>query len=824
MSADEVGNQQTQPSVVDEFVAAWAAPESPPDLAEYVPDAEVIRRSALIDLIRVDLQQRWLRAGMGKRLAAYCAEFPELESTDLPASLIYEEFVIRRHGGHRVDPQDYLLEYPAQADRLRQLLNTEDVDQTALHADDDTDDADEQTALSPGAYLDDDDTALAQDPTAYAEEQTALSPQRDSSGDDETGLAVDHTAAYLDDPTRTAEFVPHDGPAKRGIVAVDPSDDLDEIAVGDQLDDFDLLTVLGSGAFARVFLARQRSMQRLVAVKISADHGTEPQTLAQLDHDYIVRVFDQRVLPHRRLKLLYMQFLPGGTLLSVLKWVRATPPAERTGELLLDAIDAAMEEKGEIRPSDSSVRAEIASLSWPETVAWLGRRLAEALDYAGAHGVLHRDVKPANVLLTSEGVPKLADFNISFSRNVAGDSPIAYFGGSLSYMSPEQLEACHPGRSTSAGDLDTRSDIFSLGVVLWELLTGRKPFGDEGATGGDATTLDAMLNRRRDGIAPEAYADLPPDCPAALRRVLTECLAPDKAQRWSTGTALAQQFDLCLDARARDLVDPPPGSWRLRLRRWTVPLIVLAIAIPNGLASIYNIHHNKTLIIDRLNPEVQQRFELIVTIVNVIFFPLAAFLMIYMCRYVITVPRGLRRGKVFDSETLARARSDALLMGDRVVYIAFGLWMAAGVAFPLTLQIVTGDIPTEAFVHFIASLAVCGAIAVAYPFFLVNFFIVRSTYPTFMPHGQTNEEDARQLHSLDRRSNLYLAVAASIPLLGVAGVTFLQPSDIPLVIVAVRVLCVGGILAFVLAYWLFRLLEDDLKALQRVVASHPDSR
>ena len=253
------------------------------------------------------------------------------------------------------------------------------------------------------------------------------------------------------------------------------------------MDDFDLLTGLGAGAFARVFLARQVSMQRLVAVKISADHGSEPQTLARLDHDYIVRIFDQRVLAQQRLKLLYMQFLPGGTLLGVLRWVRATPVEQRNGQLLLDAVDAAMEEKGEIRPSDSSVREEIASLTWPETVAWLGRRLAEALDYANSRGVLHRDLKPANVLLTAEGVPKLADFNISYSRNTAGTSPVAYFGGSLSYMSPEQLEACHPHRPGTAADLDTRADIFSLGVVLWELLTGAKPFDDAGA-GAAATT------------------------------------------------------------------------------------------------------------------------------------------------------------------------------------------------------------------------------------------------------------------------------------------------------------------------------------------------
>ncbi|WP_107653820.1 serine/threonine-protein kinase [Nocardia suismassiliense] len=806
---------RTEFNAVAAFAAAWedaadTAAARPPEIAEYLPDAQTLRTEALLELIRVDLRHRWLRRSVQdtarpeqagpqtrKRLAEYCAEFPELEPGSIPAGLVYEEFVIRRHSGERVDPRECLREYPHQASALRAMLNADDDDQSTRRA----------------ALEDSTRTALARTRAAFLDSE--LNRTTESVRSSEVTRATT-------DLTGTATAVPT-------TVGTGPGhlDALDRIEIGQRIDDFDLLTGLGSGAFARVFLARQRSLQRLVAVKISADHGTEPQTLAQLDHDYIVRVFDQRLLDDaeagaaRRLRLLYMQFLPGGTLLGVLRWVRATPPAERSGQLLLDAVDAAMEEKGEIRPTDSSVRAEIASLSWPETVAWLGRRLAEALDYASAHGVLHRDVKPANVLLTAEAVPKLADFNISFSRNVEGTSPVAYFGGSLAYMSPEQLEACHPGFGRNAADLDTRADIYSLGVVLWELLTGAKPFDDStaGADGyGDDTTLEAMLERRTAGVDAAALERVPADCPAALRRVLLSCLSPDRTERWANGCVLARQLELCLDARARELVDPAPNSWRLRLRPWMVLVTLLSVGLPNVLASLYNIQHNQHLIISRLTEEAQHSFVIITGVVNAVFFPVGIAIVVYMSRSLLTVPRGLRKGRRYDPDTLCHARRDALLLGDRAVAVAFSLWVLSGFTFPLTLQLVTGDLPARAIVHFLASLVVCGAIAVAYPFFLLTFYMVRCIYPLFLRHGDISPADAVWLRGLDRRCNGYLAVAASVPLLAVAGVTFLPPSDIPMVIFAVRVLCAGGIIAFVVSYLLFRALEADLRALERVVS------
>ncbi|MFX0581169.1 serine/threonine-protein kinase [Nocardia nepalensis] len=592
----------------------------------------------------------------------------------------------------------------------------------------------------------------------------------------------------------------------------------EELEPGDRIDDFDLLLELGHGAFARVFLARQRSMQRLVAVKVSADHGTEPQTLAQLEHEYIVRVYDQRLLPDRALKLMYMQYLPGGTLASVLKRVRETAPEQRGGRLLLDAVDAALEGKGEIRTSGVRVRDEIAALSWPETVAWLGRRLAEALDYAQGRGVLHRDIKPANILLSADGVPKLADFNISFSGHVVGSSPVAYFGGSLAYMSPEHLEASHPALPGTVDDLDTRSDIYALGVVLWELLTGRRPFPRIEAKD-SREFVEQLLEVRRRPIAQEFLDDLPADCPASLCRVLLTCLSPKREDRWANGAELAQQFELCLDPRARDLVDAPQRSWRPTGPLWPIPILVMAIGIPNVVAAGYNYYYNKTLIVSRLAPQAQHSFDYVALVLYPLAIVVAAILILYVARRLVLVLIGLRIGWNFLEVTLTRARIDALRLGNRVVWIAFVFWVLGGVTFPLLLNLIAGGVPRGTYAHFLLSVVVCGAIAVAYPYFAITWYVVRCLYPVFLVHGRSDAADVDDLRRLAARTGFYLTVAAAVPLVGVTGITFLPGHEIESIVWAVRILCVGGIIAFVLAYLLFGVVEKDLQALERVATA-----
>lgn len=225
----------------DQLVEDREAGRAPTDLLGYLPDPAMIRRASLIELVRVDMECRWLRENRSKRLADYCVEYPELLDEPLPAELVYEEFRLRWQGGEKVAVPEYLTEFPAQAEALENLIERD---------------------------------AAAGKPATVALESSGFG----------------------------------------------------RFEIGQRCDDFELTTEIGKGAFARVFLARQLSMRRWVALKISRNVGVEPQTLAQLDHPHIIRVFDPRVLDDQALRVLIMEYVPGGTLLDVVGLVRRTPP------------------------------------------------------------------------------------------------------------------------------------------------------------------------------------------------------------------------------------------------------------------------------------------------------------------------------------------------------------------------------------------------------------------------------------------------------------------------------------------------------------------
>ena len=134
----------------------------------------------------------------------------------------------------------------------------------------------------------------------------------------------------------------------------------------------------------------------------------------------------------------------------------------------------------------------IGGLGYVPAVLWLVARLADGLAHAHERGILHRDLKPANILLGDDGEPLLLDFNLAADTKLRSHASAALVGGTLPYMAPEHLEALKDGRRIP----DARSDLYSLGVILFELLTGRHPFPIH--TGPVREVLPRMIAERLD--------------------------------------------------------------------------------------------------------------------------------------------------------------------------------------------------------------------------------------------------------------------------------------------------------------------------------------
>lgn len=367
------------------------------------------------------------------------------------------------------------------------------------------------------------------------------------------------------------------------------------------------------------------------------------------------------------------------------------------------------------------------------------------------------------------------------------------------------------------GRLPARSDIFALAVMLWELLTGRRPFADETSAGESETSLARMLELRRRPVASKFLSALPPDCPVALRRVLLKCLSPDREDRYSCGSELAQQLDLCLEERARDLVYPPPNSWRARLSRWPTPVLWLSSLVGVGLATVYMAVHVQQLIRERLSDVTNAQLDRGVIVFILCALPLAVLIYAYMSRDLLAVPRGLRAGRRYDEAMLARVRSRTLFWGDMCALNTLLTSVCATVTGVMLVHRYT-DLPVRLLVHAATTVLVAGTISVAYTFFLSTFYIVRCVYPIHLRYGRTTAHDFAVIRALRRRTTVYLAVTASVPLVGVlAGFSALEPTELPLVRDSVLGLCAASGLAFVAVYWLFRKLDADLRALGRVV-------
>lgn len=589
---------------------------------------------------------------------------------------------------------------------------------------------------------------------------------------------------------------------------------------GSKVDDFEILRTLGRGSFASVYLARQLSMQRLVALKVSQRGSDEPIALSQLDHPNIVRVYDQRRISDPDAVLLYMQYVPGGTLADVIAATANVLPESLGGKVILQAIDQALLTAGQQPPEHSPTRDYLAELDWPSAVAWIGVQLAEGLAAAHDHGIMHRDVKPANVLLSAEGAPKLADFNVSYGGTAGCAGAAVHFGGSLAYMSPEQLQVADPAGKMRPDELDSRSDLYSLAMVLWELWQGSRPVQPTNLISSWHEAVAQQMDMRH--TAPTLVRAPETAAARVLEKTLRQTLRYDRELRPRTGHELAGRLKLALNERAAELFEPAETSLYAQVRRWPVLLTTaLIIFVPNGLAGALNYQYNLASIrADYI--ELESKFVAVSIGVNCIVFPLGAAILILFAQPVRGSLRAALQGRAATEPELDAAWN----LGHRAAMIGGLLWSIAGIAFPLVLRWLNPRFDLPGAIEFFLSLVICGGIAWIYPFFGISLVASEIYYPTIVVPTMVDAGFQRRARQLKTRSAIYLASAAAIPLFALTLLAARQTLGIAdasesLFLLVITVLT--GV-ALLFAFQAYQRLNETIDQLCRILCNNGGSR
>jgi eukaryotic-like serine/threonine-protein kinase len=260
--------------------------------------------------------------------------------------------------------------------------------------------------------------------------------------------------------------------------------------IGQRVGDYEVVSMLGVGGMGRVYQVRNSISNRIEAMKVvlsdlvadpdlAERFTSEIRTLASFDHPNIAQLHTAFQVDNQLVMM--MEFVEGFTL---------------------------------------EQRAKQAPIPQSDTINYM-QQVLSALSYAHGRGVVHRDIKPANIMVTSQGVVKLMDFGIAKS-NLEKDLTLpGTTMGSMYYMSPEQARG---------GTVDARSDIYSVGIVMYELFAGRRPF--------EADSVYGILNQQCN-VAPQPPVEVNRQLPKALSDLILSCLAKDPANRFQNAQAVS---------------------------------------------------------------------------------------------------------------------------------------------------------------------------------------------------------------------------------------------------------------------------------------------
>jgi hypothetical protein len=427
------------------------------------------------------------------------------------------------------------------------------------------------------------------------------------------------------------------------------------------------------------------------------------------------------------------------------------------------------------------------------------------------------------VLLTAEPSPKLADFNISFSARVAGTTPDSYFGGSLAYMSPEQLEASDDSHARSADDLDARSDLYSLGVLLWELLTGYRPFADDNLGGGWSAILKTMIEQRKKGVDVGELARIE-GCPSGLISALEVALEPDRERRWSRGLEIARRLELCTNPKASTLLFPSKHAARVRLRKFVVPIVLLLAGLSNILASGFHYALNVSQLTTGMSQPQHRLFERLQASISGLAYVVGA---IILTSFGVSVYRRLKlcQARQSTTEQTRVLRRRCLGLGVSAATVILVEWSLAACIDAIGLRILHLDLSTSAMFRFLLWSLMCACVASAYPFFAITFFALRSLYSAALESDLEDAvHDVSLLKQLGRWNLIALIVAVLAPLVSIGALLtdkLIDPDFIHTEAeLAMGFFCAVGLLGLLPIFWLYQSIQSDRETYSGITAPH----
>lgn len=581
-----------------------------------------------------------------------------------------------------------------------------------------------------------------------------------------TVAATDEAASRLQDQT-----VPEGQAAEAPVQATRGN----PLRPGMRLDDFVLLREIGKGGFAEVYLAHQTSLQRKVALKITRKPSrNEGQALAGLEHDHIVKVYSEFRDGASDNHGLVLQYVPGTNLSKIIKLLYGEGRKPHTGVEFLQAVDRLSGDEIGFDPGALRDRELLSHGDFVTGMCRLGARLAEALAFAHSRGILHCDIKPANILVNPYGRPMLVDFNVAVPAREAQGGGVP--GGTLAYMAPEHLalfSRLEPGLTLK---VDVRADIYSLGLVLWELLTGTPPSSLYASSGGGQFSVERVLDVKRKEVAVRADSDV--QLPTPIRRVLRRCLDPDPSRRYQNASDLSQAL-----TRAAELLDIRrrlPAGGRLGRMVWLHPILVLAVLTfgPHLAATIVNILYNSSQI--PLSDEQKTVFGRVILAYNACVYPLA---LVFLVRLVGPLARALRNPADLALKSAAELdalRTRAMSFNFWGVVLALLGWLPGGVFFPFAIDRFAGPLDWTIYGHFLLSFTLSGLIAIIYSRFGIQFVLLRSLYPRLRHPEMERAAWMTELTTAGRLIGLFQFLAALVPLTGAVLLLVLAPAEMPL--------------------------------------------